>query len=169
MSLLADEKLTLNQWLESLNDPWIEDWNDLIRNVIFKDDILKTLMNIPKGTNIIDFTDKYFIRAGYTNKILSDESVRIVYGIVGTPTNNPDITQNQISFDIYVKNEDLHNVGKDRLVNRTQLIAKRLFDLLTKQRYNGVYRFFSPYEGDMGTSAIGYSRYNASLSFIKTY
>ena len=169
MTPLADNKNALNQWLDTLNDPWIEDWNDMIRNVIFKDEILKTLMNVPAKTTIIDFTNNYFIRAGYTNKVLTDESVRIVYGIVGSNTYNPDVTKNQISFDIYVKNEDLHNVGRDRLVNRTQLIAKRLFELLMKQRYNGVYRFFSPYEGDMGTSAIGYSRYNASLSFMRTY
>ena len=166
---MADSKQALNRWLEGLNDPWIDDWNDIIRNYIYKDDVLKALMNIPAKTNIVEFTDRYFIEAGFTNKMLTDESVRIIYGMVGAPTGTPNVTRNQISFDIYVKNEELHNIGKDRLVKRTQLIARRLIDLLTQQKYNGVYRFFSPYEGDMGTSAIGYSRYNVSFSFMRTY
>lgn len=161
------EATALNAWLNEVKDPWIDDWNDVIRDVLFADEVLKALMKVPDGTKIIEFIDRYFIRAGYTNKILSDESVRIVYGTIAVPTNIDGVTKNQMSFDIYVKNEDLHNVGKDRLVMRTQLIARRLIDLLTKERYNGVYRFYDPYEGDMGTSAIGYARYNITFSYTK--
>lgn len=166
---MADTKETLEQWLSEIKDPWIDDWNELLRTTIFSDDILKTLMKVPEGTKIIEFIDRYFIKAGYTNKILTDEAVRIVFGTIATPTNIDGVTKNQISFDIYVKNEDLHNVGKDRLVMRTQLIAKRLIYLLTKQRYHGVFRFYDPREGDMGTSAIGYARYNLTLSYTRTY
>ena len=162
-----DKKTALNTWLEEIQDAWIDDWNEIIRNVIFADDVLMALMNIPDGTKIIEFIDRYFIRAGYTNKILTDEDVRIVYGSVSVPTNISGVTKNQMSFDIYVKNEDLHNVGKDRLVMRTQLIAKRIIYLLTKERYIGAYRFYDPHEGDMGTSAVGYARYNVTLSYTK--
>ena len=157
----------LHEWLEEFHDPWIDDWNDIIRSRLFSDDVLKALMKIPDGTKIIDFIDRYFIRAGYTNKILTDEDVRIVYGSVSVPTNVSGVTKNQMSFDVYVKTEDLHNVGKDRLVMRTQLIARRLIYLLTKERYIGSYRFYDPHEGDMGTSAIGYARYNVTLSYTK--
>lgn len=162
-----DKQTALNTWLQEVHDAWIDDWNEIIRNVIFADEVLLALMNIPDGTKIIEFIDRYFIRAGYTNKILTDEDVRIVYGSVSVPTGISGVTKNQMSFDIYVKNEDLHNVGRDRLVMRTQLIAKRLIYLLTKERYIGAYRFYDPTEGDMGTSAIGYARYNVSLSYTK--
>lgn len=82
---------------------------------------------------------------------------------------NPYVTRNEMSFDIYVKLEDLHNVERDRLVFRNHLIAKRLIDLLTNQRYLGAYRFTVEGEGDMGTSTIGYTRYNVTFGFMKTY
>lgn len=162
-------KEVIKEWIDSITDSWIDDWNGMIRTEIFQDKILKALMKIPEDTSIIEFIDRYFIRAGYTNKILSNESVRIVYGGIGSATGTNNVTQNDISFDIYVKTEDLHNVGTDRLVMRTQLIAKRIIYLLTKKRYNGVYRFFNPREGDMGTSAIGYARYNVTLSYMRVY
>ncbi len=148
---------------------WINDWNDIIRHVIFSDKELMNLMKIPEKTSIIDFIDRYFIRAGFTNKILSNEDVRIVYGSTSSATNIDGVTSNVMNFDIYVKLENLHNVGVDRLVMRTQLIAQRLIYLLTRVRYNGVYRFYDPIEGDMGTSAVGYARYRVSLSYTRTY
>lgn len=148
---------------------WINDWNDIIRHIIFSDKELMNLMKIPEKTSIIDFIDRYFIRAGFTNKILSNEDVRIVYGSTSSATNIDGVTSNVMNFDIYVKLENLHNVGVDRLVMRTQLIAQRLIYLLTRVRYNGVYRFYDPVEGDMGTSAVGYARYRVSLSYTRTY
>lgn len=148
---------------------WINDWNDIIRHIIFSDKELMSLMKIPEKTSIIDFIDRYFIRAGFTNKILSNEDVRIVYGSTASATNIDGVTSNVMNFDIYVKLENLHNVGVDRLVMRTQLIAQRLIYLLTRVRYNGVYRFYDPVEGDMGTSAVGYARYRVSLSYTRTY
>lgn len=148
---------------------WINGWNDIIRHVIFSDKELMNLMKIPEKTSIIDFIDRYFIRAGFTNKILSNEDVRIVYGSTSSATNIDGVTSNVMNFDIYVKLENLHNVGVDRLVMRTQLIAQRLIYLLTRVRYNGVYRFYDPVEGDMGTSAVGYARYRVSLSYTRTY
>ena len=105
---------------------------EYFRDVIFADDELKRLMEIPEGTNIITFIERYFVRAGYSTKTLTNEAVRIVYGnIYSNPTDNPNVTRSEMSFDIYVKLEELHNAERDRLVYRTHLIAKRLIDLLT--------------------------------------
>lgn len=153
-----------------LNRHWIDDWNDILRDVIFPDEELKSLMMIPDGTNIITFIDKYFIRAGYTSKVLSNEPVRIVYGnMYSNQTGNPHVTRNEMSFDIYVNLDHIHDAENDRLVMRTHLIAKRLIDLLTQKRYLGNYRFWVSSECEMGTSTIGYARYNVSFNYMKTY
>lgn len=149
---------------------WMTFWNNIIRNVIFQDQQLKKLMKIPDGTNIVEFIDRYFIRAGYTSKTLKDEPVRIVYGdISGSDVGNPYVTKNQMSFDIYVKTQQLHNATKDRLMFRTQLIADRIAYLLTKDRYVENYRFWIAGDHDMGTSTIGYARYNITFNYMKHY
>ena len=153
-------------------DRWINDWNTIIRRVIFADDELKTLMKLPANTNIITFIDKYFIRAGYTNKLLENEAVRIVYSeIQGHETQSPNIVRTMMTFDIYVRIEDLHNVGTDRLVMRTQKIASRLIYLLTKSRYiqDTGYRFWPAGDWDLGTRTTGYARYCVALNFMKVY
>lgn len=157
-----------------VNRAWIDDWNDIIRNVIFKDEELKKLMKIPEGTKIMEFVDRYFVRAGYSTKVLTDEAVRIVYGdSFSMQTNSPLVTRNEMSFDIYVNLKDIHNVsnepGADRLVMRTQLIAMRLVNLLTQKRYLGSYRFWVVGERDIGTSTVGYTRYNVTFSYMKSY
>lgn len=84
-------------------------------------------MRLPENTDIISFIDRYFIRAGYTSKVLDDEDVRIVYSDVsGSDTAVPNVRRNMMVFDIYVKTEHLHNADVDRLKFRTQLIAARL-------------------------------------------
>lgn len=151
---------------------WINDWNTIIRRVIFPDVELKTLMKIPEKTNIINFIDKYFIRAGYTNKLVENEAVRIVYSdIQGDDTSVPNVKRKMLTFDIYVKIEDLHNVGEDRLTMRTQLIANRLIQLLTKDRYlqDTGYRFWVAGDWDLGTRTTGYARYCVAFYYMKVY
>lgn len=151
---------------------WINAWNTIIRNVIFKDYDLKRLMKIPAKTGIIQFTDRYFIRAGYTNKLLTDEICRIVYGDVqGSPEEVPNVTRNMMTFDIYVRNEELRNCGDDGLVLRTHLIAERLYKLLTQERYlaDTGYRFWPAGDWDMGTRTAGYSRYTIAFWYMKVY
>lgn len=149
---------------------WIDDWNYIIRDVIFEDAELKSLMKIPEGTNIIKFIDEYFIQAGYTSKVLTNQAVRIVYGnVYSNETSNPMVLKNELSFDIYVKLDDIHNVEDDRLVMRTHLIADRLINLLTKHRYLKGYRFWVVGQREMGTSTIGYARYNVSFNYLKSY
>lgn len=145
------------------------DWNDIIRDELFPDVQLKKMMRIPQGTRILDFIEKYFIRAGYTNETLTSEDVRVVYKMFAVGQQNEKVTRNQISIDIYVKREHLHNYGKDRLESRAQLIAGKLYQILTKERYFHNYRFWIAGQGDMGTSAIGYVRYNITLNYMKVY
>ena len=149
---------------------WINAWNKIIREVIWKDHELKTLMKIPAKTGIIQFIDRYFIRAGYTNKLLSDEVCRIVYADVqGSDTNVPNVKRNMMTFDIYVKQDELHNVGDDRLQFRTHLIAARLNKLLTQERYlkDTGYRFWIAGDWDLGTRTIGYARYTIAFYYMK--
>ena len=152
----------------------MKDWNDIIRYVIYPDDVLKRLMLVPEGTTIIDFIDHYFIRAGYTNELLEKEDVRIVYGDVDSkPTDVPNVMKNTLSFDIYVRTQKLHNATQDRLMYRTHLIANRLNDLLTKEgtsgKYFGGYRFWPSKEMDLGTRTVGYVRYNISFEYMRVY
>ena len=153
---------------------WMKDWNDIIRYVIFPDEELKNLMCVPENTTIIDFIDHYFIRAGYTNELLEKEDVRIVYGDVDSkPTAVPNVLENTLSFDIYVRKEKLHNATNDRLMYRTHLIANRLNMLLTKGgtsgKYLGGYRFWPNKEMDLGTRTVGYVRYNISFKYMRVY
>ena len=151
---------------------WDNDWNSILREVIFADSELKTLMKVPSNTSITTFIEKYFIRAGYTNKLLENEHVRIVYADVrGSNLNTPNVRQNMLTFDIYVKLEDVYNVGRDRLQMRTHLIGNRIIKLLTKDTYvnNTGYRFRPAGEWDQGTRTVGYARYTVGLYYKKVY
>lgn len=151
---------------------WQNAWNTIIRKVIWPDQELKTLMKIPSTTGILQFIDQYFIRAGYTNKLLTDETCRIVYSdIQGADTAAPNVRRNMMTFDIYVKTDDLHNIGNDRLQFRTHLIAQRLQELLTKERYlhSTGYRFWIAGDWDLGTRVVGYSRYCIAFYYMKVY
>lgn len=151
---------------------WIKGWNTILRKVIFPDYYLTELMKLPQKTTIIQFRDKYFIRAGFTNKLLENESVRIVYSDVpGQDTDVPNVKRNMMLFDIYVKLEDLYNAGEDRLMMRTQLIAARLIQLLTSERYikDTGYRFWVAGEWDAGTKTVGYARYVVAFNYMKVY
>lgn len=151
---------------------WIDAWNTIIRKVIWPDSELKSLMKLPAGTNIIQFIDRYFIRAGYSNTLLTDEVCRIAYADVqGSETQVPNVTKNMMTFDIYVKQSELHNVENDRLKMRTHLIAERLLRLLTQKRYlaGTGYRFWIAGDWDMGTRVTGYARYTIAFRYMKVY
>ena len=151
---------------------WIDAWNTIIRKVIWPDHELKVLMKLPPKTGILQFIDRYFIRAGYTNTLLTDEVCRIVYSdIQGSATQVPNVTRNMMTFDIYVKQSELHNFGDDRLRMRTHMIAERLLKLLTKERYleETGYRFWIAGDWDMGTRVTGYARYTIAFYYMKVY
>ncbi len=152
---------------------WINAWNTIIRKVIFPDCELKKLMKIPAKTKITDFCQQYFIKAGYTNELLTNQVCRIVYGDVsGKDTNVPNVRRNMMTFDIYVKTKNLYDADcDDMLISRLQLIAARLKYLLTQERYlaGTGYRFWIAGDWDLGTRTIGYSRYTISFYYMKVY
>ena len=151
---------------------WVNAWNYIIRNVIWKDHELKILMKMPPKTGIIQFVDRYFIRAGYTNKLLTDEVCRIVYSDTqGYETEVPNVKKNLMLFDIYVKTEEMRNIGDDRLVTRMDLIAERIQRLLTSQNYlaDTGYRFWIAGDWDGGTRVTGYHRKTIAFHYMKVY
>lgn len=150
---------------------WQNDWNTIIREIIYPDEELKRLMMVPEGTSIIDFIDKYFVRIGTATMTLTNEPVRIVYGdSQSEDTDVPFVKKNELSFDIYVRLQEAHNVGNDRLMMRSQLIENRLYRLLTQSRYQGGYRFWPGSGGrDLGTTTLGYSRRNITFYYMRTF
>jgi hypothetical protein len=153
-----------------LSENFVSDWNDILKNIIWKDTELKDLMKIPAKTSIVDFTKKYFIRAGYDSELLTNQAVRVIYGNTGgSETDVPNILRQNLTFDVYVRIEENNNVGNDRLVDRTDLIMNRILYLLRKSRYNGVYRFWVSDERDRPTRTIGYVRKQFTLGYLKLY
>lgn len=161
-----------------LGEHWVDDWLDVIRDVIFPDATLREYMMLPANISIIDFIENYFIPAtNVTSELLTNEDVRIVYGAYPEgSTNIPNAHHMTMSFDIFVRKEHLYDVDyEDALVQRTQRIARRLLQLLyyepirKNDGFIGVYNFKDPRENPMGTKTVGYERYNLSLSFIQYY
>ena len=151
---------------------WIRAWNKIIREVIWRDYELKQLMNIPPKVGILQFCERYFVRAGFTNELLTDEDVRIVYSdIQGSDTTVSNVRKNMLTFDIYVKQEELHNIDDDRLIARTDLIAERLYKILTQDRYvaDTGYRFWIAGDWDLGTRTVGYARKSIAFYYMKVY
>ena len=151
---------------------WVNAWNKIIREIIWRDYDLKRLMKIPPKTGILQFCDRYFIRAGFTNTLLTDEVCRIVYSDEqGSNTNVPNVRRNMMTFDIYVKQEELHNVGDDRLISRADLIAERIYKDLTDERYlaDTGYRFWIAGDWDLGTRTVGYVRKSIAFYYMKVY
>lgn len=151
---------------------WTKNWNRIIREVIYHDHDLKQLMKLPPKTGVIQFTDRYFVKAGYTSKLLTDEVCRIVYGNAkGSPTNVPNVRIPTIIFDIYVKEDEQRTVGDDGLLLRSDLIAERLFKLLTQNRYmlDTAYRFMPAGDWEGGTRTAGYVRRTLAFEYMKVY
>lgn len=152
---------------------WANAWNKIVREIIWPDHDLKRLMKIPPKTGILQFNQRYFIRAGYTNKLLTDEVCRIVYADVTSDNTDVDVVKkNTIIFDIYVKQEEMYNIGDDRLLSRLDYIMDRLDKLLRQDRYlaDTAYRFW-PATGELnlGTRTVGYERRTIAYNYMKVY
>ena len=150
---------------------WTNSWNAIYREVIFKDHELKTLMKIPPKTGILQFRDRYFIRAGFTNKLLTDEVCRIVYSdSASSDTAVPNVKRNVLTFDVYVKQEEMYNIGEDRLISRLDYIIDRLDKLMRRERYlaDTGYRFWPATAPlDLGTRTVGYDRRAIAFNYMK--
>ena len=146
---------------------WKDDWNDVIRYGIFPDPIMRKLMCLPENVTITQFRDKYFTKGhGTTNEIVTDEKVRIIwYDSEGRDSGNRNVRNKYKEFDIYVKNDVLHNATDDRLQYRYDLIAELLKDLLIGDQYAGVLRFALEDEYDIWTKTAGYTLYHIAFSY----
>ena len=147
---------------------WQDNWNNVVRNVLFPDQKLKELMLIPEGTDIRKFQDKYFIRDGSTDELLTNEKVRIVHhDTEGFDTFNPNVRGKYREFDIFVSEDVEHTATTDRLQSRQVLVAERIKYLLLRQRncQNMTFRYEDEY--DQWTKTVGYKLYKLTL-FYKT-
>lgn len=152
---------------------WTKAWNTIIREVIWPDHELKRLMKLPPKTGILQFRDKYFIRAGFTNELLTDEVCRIVYSdSSSSDTDAPNVKRKLMTFDIFVKKDAMYDLGDDRLISRLDYIADRLDKLLRRERYlaDTGYRFWpGPDDLDLGTSTVTYARKTIAFYYMKVY
>lgn len=146
---------------------WKDNINDVVRDVIFADAELLDYMMIPDcdKDDIIKFIDKYFIRNPAPDEILTTEDVRICYGDLAGRSIGKYVLKKLIFFDVYVKNDHLHDAKDDMLVFRTDIICQRIKELLTDQKY--VCRVDFTYEDDYGlfTKMIGYTRHRIVFSY----
>lgn len=148
---------------------WKDNWNDVIRYVLFKDTLLKELLLLPEPTTIVQFVDKYFVQDEAGSEILTDEKVRIVYcDTRGKDTGNKGVRIHYKEFDIFVRDDVLHNATDDRLQNRYDLIADRLKYLLLRDRNVCGLHFEFEDEYNLWTKTIGYRRYHVVFSYKTT-
>lgn len=148
---------------------WHDNWNNVVRNVIFPDQKLKELMMIPEGTDIVKFMEKYFIRDGSTDELLTDEKVRIVHrDDLGFGTFNPNVRGKYHSFDIFIKENEEHTASDDWLQSRQVLIAERLKYLLLRHRNCEQLRFRYEDEYDLWCKTVGYKMYRLTVFYKVT-
>lgn len=149
---------------------WDDNWENVIRYVIFKDEKQLSLMCIPEGTTITKFIDKYFIEDENSDEILTDEKVRIVYyDSEGRDTGNMNVFNRYKEFDIYVKDNVVHNATDDRLKKRYKLIAERLKYLLLSEDHIYGLRFRCEDPGyNLYTKMVGYRRYHITFRYKTT-
>ena len=149
---------------------WKDNWNDIIRYVIYPDPVMRELMCLNDDVSITQFRDKYFTKGkNTTNEIVTDEKVRILwYDNEGRDSGNMHVRNRYKEFDIYVKNDVLHNATDDRLQFRHELIAQRLKELLIGTQYVRQMRFQFQDEYDLWTKTAGYSLYHIAFSYKAT-
>lgn len=147
---------------------WQDNWNNVVRNVLFQDDKLKSLMLVPVGTDIMTFQKKYFVRDVATDELLTKEKVRVVtHDDEGIPTLNKCVRVKYKNFDIFVSEDVEHTADIDRLKSRQVLIAERIKYLLLRQRVCENLAFQYEDEYDLWTKTVGYKEYRLTL-FYKT-
>ena len=148
---------------------WQDNWNNVVRNEIFPDKKLKELMLVPEGTDIVKFTDKYFIRDGSTDELLTNEKVRIVHhDTEGFDTFNHGVKGKYREFDIFVSEDVEHTATNDWLQSRQVLIAERLKYLLLRKTNCQNIRFRYQDEYDMWCKTVGYKMYRITFFYKVT-
>ena len=148
---------------------WQDNWNNVVREEIFPDQKLKDLMLVPEGTDIVRFMDKYFIRDGSTDELLTNEKVRIVHhDAEGFDTFNHGVKGKYRQFDIFVSEDVEHTATADWLQSRQVLIAERLKYLLLRKRNCQNLRFYYQDEYDMWCKTVGYKMYRITFFYKVT-
>jgi hypothetical protein len=152
---------------------WDDDWNKLIRERIFTDSELKSLMLIPTTdlTNIVNFIEKYFVEAVVTDALVINENSRILmYETTGTAAGaNPYIYAQYMHFDIYVKNQYIYGARENYTKRRDKLIFERLSAiLLNGHQHIGPFRFYPAGDYALPPRCEGYHRYHFVLMYKKT-
>lgn len=139
---------------------WKDNMNNVIRDVFFNDEELIELMLIPSSErdDIVQFIDKYFIRDVAPDEIITTENVRICYGESEGVSIGSNMVNKILYFDVYVKNEHLHDVDNDMLKFRTDCICQKIKEDLTDTKY--VCRIDFVYKDDfsMYTRLANYTR-----------
>ena len=123
-----------------------------------------------KQENIREFIDRYFIEDAMPDELVLNEDVRVIcYETEGTQLGSPHVLRKLLAFDIYVKEDDLYNVGTDRLVRRDKKIGQRLKELLTGKDHVCGLSFQYEVEYHLGAKTIGYRRYHMVFSYVTTW
>ena len=149
---------------------WHDNWNNVIRDVLFPDVELKRLMLVPDGSSIKTFVEKYFVEDAMPDESVVDEAVRIVYyETEGTKLGTPHVLKKYLALDIYVKDKELYSASRDRLQRRDKLIGQRFKELLTGKEHVCGLRFFYDDEYHLGAKTIGYKRYHIVFSYVTTW
>lgn len=156
---------------------WEDNWNNVIRRVLFQSSELKKEMLIPAAhnSNIASFIEKYFVEDVATDQIVIDEDVRIVWRVEGNPylRGSRNVHQKFLFMDIYVKRDKLYGIedgiGADGLKVRDAAIAKRIRYLLT--RFKSVEHITFEYADEyrLMSKAVGYQRLQVVFTYYATY
>lgn len=146
---------------------WKDNLNDVIRDVLFPDEELLDLMMIPEDDreNIVKFIDKSFIRDPGPDEIVTDEDVRICYSEMEGQALGSNVVRKYLFFDVYVKNEHLHDVGDDMLAFRTDKICQKIKEDLISDTYVCRLRFNYVDDFSLFTKMIGYTRHRIIFSY----
>lgn len=149
---------------------WDDNWNSILRYVIFDDPIMQELMLLPKDINILHFVQKYWLEDENGGEQLTDEKVRIVvYDGENVDSGNKEVLMRSKHFDVYVRDDYLYDADPvDRLRKRTRLIKDRLKLLQTSEPhlFGMKFRFVDSY--DQWTKMAGYKRYHVVFSYKET-
>lgn len=146
---------------------WSMRWDDILRDVLFPDEELAEYMMIPEGTDIITWTNKYFVDAELCNELVRDEDVRVLwYEEQSSHTTNPLVNRRKMCFDIYVKEEHIKDATNDLLRSRARMIAQKIQEILTWRDAVGQVSFMYVDDYQLGTKTVGYVRHHLELSYL---
>lgn len=150
---------------------WNDNLNDVIRDVFFADEELIDLMLIPQEyeDDIVTFIQKYFVKDVTSDEIITNEDVRVCYFQSQGRSIGMNALKKYWNFDIYVKDSVLHTATTDMLQSRDEMIAEKLKELLTDNRYVCQMRFHYEDSYDMYTKLVGYHRYRIVFSYKTTF